>query len=117
MFIFGNPEDTARTLVENFEKVGFGFPDYPVDEQTEYDLKRSITVIDMAVNMALKAGTDEEVVEVLLSWYEEAFTALVAASKAFREFVASGKFQYPGIRSSGRTSYYRKIAASVGLES
>ena len=61
MFVFGSPEDTARTFVENFSQVGLGFPDCPIDEQTEHDLPRSITVSPMAVDMALTAGSSPEV--------------------------------------------------------
>jgi hypothetical protein len=117
MFVFGSPEDTARTFVENFSEVGLGFPDCPVDEQTEHDLKRSITVTTMAASMALKAGSAPEVLAVLVEWYEEAFKALAESSESFRSYVASKTFSYPGGRSPSRTAEYRKIAKSFASES
>lgn len=117
MFVFGSPEDTARTFVENFSKVGLGFPDCPMDEQTEHDLKRSITVSTMATSMALKAGASPEVIEVLIEWYDEAFRALAESSQAFRDYVASKTFFYPGNRTPSRTATYRKIAESFASES
>lgn len=117
MFVFGSPEDTARTFLDNFETFGFGLPDLPLDEQVEVDLKRSITAIVMAVEMALKAGADGETVEVLLSWYEEVFLALAAASKSFRTYVSSPQFFYPGSRTPSRTHHYRSLAISAVSES
>ena len=117
MFVFGTPEDTARTFVENFERVGLGFPDYPIDEQTEHDLKRTITVISMSVTMAQRAGSSPEVLSVLVEWYDEAFRALVEHSQSFRTFVAGKTFSYPGTRSPSRTAGYRKISKSFASES
>ena len=117
MFVFGSPEDTARTFVENFSQVGLGFPDCPIDEQTEHDLKRSITTATMAVNMALKAGSSPEVLSVLVEWYDEAFRALAESSEAFRGYVAGKTFFYPGKRTPSRTADYRKIAQSFASES
>ena len=117
MFIFGSPEDAARTFVENFSQVGLGFPDCPIDEQTEHDLKRSMTAIAMATAMALKAGSAPEVLAVLTEWYDEAFKVLAESSETFRRYVASKAFFYPGYRTPSRTADYRKTAKSFASES
>ncbi len=65
-------------------------PDVHYEDMEEQDMRNAMTYIYGACAAAFRDGLDEEMLAVLLDWYDEVFTALVTSSDLFRERVLDG---------------------------
>lgn len=92
MFDFGNPLDTARLSWESALSVtGPKVPSVPYDELEEQDLRNVLAYLHIAVGDALENGLSDEVVEILVSEYDEVFQLLAEGCESFREMVRANK--------------------------
>ena len=71
------------------------FPEGHLDEMTEQELRIAMTYLYGSVAAGLREGLDEEVVEILISWYDESFLALAGASDDFVRSIGSARFVPP----------------------
>ena len=92
MFVFGNPEDTARTLCESAEKKTPGLVNKPIDEMSVEEMKRSLAILRMAAHRAEIHGSGKESLEVIIGWHDELLRALAEVDEKTRERLASGKY-------------------------
>ena len=92
MFNFGDPLDTAKLAWEYALSVkGPKLPSAPYDELDEQDLRNALTYLHIAIGNALEHGASDEVVEILVEEYDEAFQVLAEGCDSFREAVFSGR--------------------------
>jgi len=114
MFFFGNPEDSARMYWDGTKGVtGPALPEIPLDEQTEQELRVSITYQRMAIKRAWHDGASEEIVNILLEEYDNTFAHLAAVSESFRDDVEKGRHRVIGGYTRENLDKYRRLA---GLE-
>jgi len=71
-------------------------PDIHIDEMSEQELRNVMAYLYGAYAGAIRQGLDDSMVEVLMEWYDEAFTALLGVSERFRENVSNGFVMFPG---------------------
>ena len=113
MFDFGNPEDTAKVFVENsLNGTGPRIPDCRLDEMEEPDLLNVLTYFYRAVRQAYKEEVSPEVLDILMSSYDQVFVTLAANSDRFKEAVRSGKHQ-PVLGTTKEQVYKYKSLAGV----
>lgn len=117
MFDFGNPEASARTLVESAADNSPGLVDKPIDEMTIEELKRSLVICRMASQMALEEGSGQSTFDIVLDWHDELLKALLAVDKTMRKHVLSHRFPYPRKKSQETIDYYRKLVEDAASES
>ncbi|ADF42378.1 hypothetical protein S-CBS2_gp022 [Synechococcus phage S-CBS2] len=114
MFFFGNPEDSARMYWNEVKGVtGPALPEIPLDEQTEQELRVSITYQRMAIKKAWHDGASDEILGVLLEEYDNTFAHLAAVSESFRDDVEKGRHRVIGGYTRENLDKYRRLA---GLE-
>ena len=67
------------------------------EEMTLQELQAAIGWLSVAIHRAYKFGAEDEIVETLISWYDEAFVAYVSVddSGGLKRWVAKGHFQPP----------------------
>ncbi len=111
MFDFGKPEDTAKIFWENsLNGTGPKIPSCHWDEMEESDLLNVFTYLYRAIRQAYSGGASAEVLDVLVSDYDEIFVALATSSDTFKEVVRNGKHQ-PVLGVSEEQVYkYRRLA-------
>ena len=90
MFDFGTPEDSARVWLEQaFSTTGPGVPDIHYTELEQEDLKNLFTYMRIAFFRASRGGASDEVMEVIIEWYDELFLYLLEALEGFRTLVCA----------------------------
>jgi hypothetical protein len=91
MFEFGRPEDTAELLLKNAVSLtGPGLPDCHWDEMEEKDLTNAFVYLYLTVREAILDEVSQEVIDVLVSQYDEVFEAVASSSEEFRDAVKTG---------------------------
>tara|TARA_B100001173_G_scaffold309681_1_gene322586 strand:+ start:829 stop:1170 length:342 start_codon:yes stop_codon:yes gene_type:complete len=92
MFNFGNPEDTAKLFLdEALRESGPEIPTVPYDELEEEELRNALAYLHIAIGNSLEDGADEDVVDILVSHYDNVFYLLAGISQDFREAVQSNR--------------------------
>jgi len=110
MFQFGTVEDNAKTYLDvALSQQGLILPDIPAEEYhtlTGKELKGSLAYLWMAIRAATKADATDEVIELLLSYYDKVFERILEDDESFRSIVCTGIHQ----PINGLSEKYRKIA-------
>lgn len=110
MFVFGNPEDIARTAVESASEPHGGIIDLPLDEQTEQQVTHTLVILRMALRMARTTGADEDTVSIIADWHDEALQALAGFSEKVRKSLISGTYlQTARIKDAEVKAYYKRL--------
>lgn len=92
MFEFGRPEDTAELFWKNvLALTGPGLPDCHWEEMDEEHLEDALTYLYIAVREAILDEASQDVVDVLVSQYDEVFEAVALVSEELRDAVKVGK--------------------------
>jgi len=111
MFQFGSPEDTADLLInETLNGLGPALPDCHWEEMDEQDLRNVFTYLYKCIRVAYSEGVEDEVIDVLISEYDEVFAALAAASDRFKEAVRTSKHQPVLGTNREQVDKYKKLA-------
>ena len=108
MFIIGDPKDIAQTymeLAESKSPEGESYPSTPLQEQSEAELRETLTYHYIALKYAGRDGQTAAVIDILTEGYDKAFVALVEASDDFGPAVINGKVQFP-LGPKYRKKYY-----------
>ena len=96
MFDFGNPEDSAKMLMDScLASDGPGIADVHIDEMDEQELRKLLAYTFMAVRRGISEELDEKTMKVLVEWYDTAFLAVSRASEDFVELFRRGAVQVP----------------------
>lgn len=95
MFFFGEPDQIAEMIKMEFVS-GFGPPksEKPLEEQTEDELRNTITYARVYCQQAMRYGVKEDVLNILVDQYDVVFTRLAEISPSFREVVLGGAHTY-----------------------
>ena len=118
MFDFGKPEDTAELLWKSAVTLaGPGLPDCHWDEMEEQELKNAFAYLYLAVTEAILDGLSQDVLDVLLSQYDEVFEAIALNSEEFRDAVKTGKHVIVLGPQQERREKYEKLAGLRPSES
>lgn len=117
MFTFGDPQATALTVVEATEAQLKAAVSLPLDEQSEQDLRKTLTICHKACKEAYRAGCDQSTIDTLRDWHDEVFTVLVGASESFVARVLKGKYRAPFVGGRDVLEKYKKIARDLSSES
>ena len=97
MFIFGDPVDNAKVLLEAImNEPGPTVPDIHYDEMSEQDLRNLNAYLHATLTHALRHDLGDDVVAIITEWYDDIFKALAAVSERFRERVFDGSVFPPG---------------------
>ena len=110
MFVFGNPEEIARTFIESVAVNSPGFSSTPVWHQVEDELRVTLVVLRMAIKMANKEDADKATRDILLDMHDHAYIALAATSEEFAQQCKSGKYSYPNIKTKENKKRYIYMA-------
>jgi len=81
-------------------------PDVHYEDMEEQDLRNVMAYIYGACASAFRDGLDDDMVEILIEWYDEVFRALVGSSDRFRERVLEG-FVVPPTGLPNRPKYMK----------
>lgn len=88
MFNFGSPEDTARLFFDQAVRdMGPGLSDQHYEEMEEEELRNLFVYLRITYFTAARSGASDEVVEVIVQWYDEVFLYLLEALEDFRAAV------------------------------
>jgi hypothetical protein len=109
MFEFGRPEDTAELLWKNAVTLaGPGLPDCHWDEMEEEDLEKAFAYLYLTVREAILDEVSQDVLDILVSQYDEVFEAIASISEEFRDAVKTGAHRIVlGPQSEHRDKYER----------
>lgn len=110
MFFFGDPEQTAQTILESVADQCPKISTKPVDKMSEEELKNSLVICRLGLKKGFEADAGTEVVQILTRWHDERLEALVRVSEEFKARVQSGKYKRP-------KEYLEKRNADIKSES
>lgn len=67
------------------------------EDMTLEQLERTVVWLSIAINRAKLPGTMDDILETLVSWYDEAFIAYISLddSGELKDWVLNGQFQPP----------------------
>lgn len=110
MFFFGEPDQIAEMIKMEFVS-GFGPPksEKPLEEQTEDELRNTITYARAYYNQAIMYGAGDDVVRILVDHHDTVFTRLAEVSKNFRKAVIEGAHTYLEGSTREQAEKYRAI--------
>ena len=90
MFEFGDPVEIARTWVEEASATGgTGLTGLHYEDLEENQLRDLFIYLRIAYFRASRDGASDEVMEILLRWYDEVFLYLLTFLDGFRMLVCS----------------------------
>ena len=97
MFTFGNPSETAQLFLDGIVAETLGPPliKAPFDEMSEEELRNALAWANMAIRNAQAEGLGDEVIDMLVEWYDEVFQALLEVSDSFLERSEQGLLHFP----------------------
>ena len=110
LFFFGATEQTAQLYVDMVtSSSGPGMRDIHFDEMSHQELINQMVYLGMAArNAAL--DQNEEVAELLHSWYDEAFARVAHNDEGFRRRLLTGAIQPLRAGRKRNKGYYLKLA-------
>lgn len=89
-FYFGDNEQTAQLYLDMMtSETGPGLPDIHFDEMSHLELIDQMVYLGMAARQAAK-DKNEEVAELLHSYYDEAFARVAEIDEGFRKRLLTG---------------------------
>ena len=111
MFYFGDPESIAMTYyAEARASSGPAVPDVHVDDLTADEALKTAIYTRVAFNNAEQAGAPQEVLDVIISWYDELFCIVAATSQEFCDTYRRGGHHLIVISPEAQRKYDRLFA-------
>jgi len=112
VFFFGDPSDTAQLYWRQALSLkGPLLPAVHYEEMdNEQDLKNCLTYLRIAADSAMKENAPKEVVDLLVSSYDEVFAYMAETVASFRDAVKKNRHHYLGGYSTENVEKYRKLA-------
>jgi len=106
MFVFGDPISTAQLYLSDLtvNNTGPRLAQSPVDEMSEQELRHALVWLRMGIIKARQEGLGQEVLEVLVEWYDEVFIALASTSSELLSLLKKG-LHVPPLGVSDREKY------------
>ena len=118
MFEFGRPEDTMELLWGNsLALAGPGLPDCHWEEMEEQDLLNAFTYLYLTVREAILDEVSQDVIDLLVSEYDQVFEVIASSSEEFREAVRSGRHKIVLGPQKEHRNKYKKLAGLMASES
>ena len=109
MFFFGTPEENAALLYYDAKQATGPFvPDVHVDEMTDKEITNACVYTRMAYRKAEEDGAPQEVLDVLIEWYDELFCLVAQTNAEFRAIFRRGGHQLL-VQSVEAELKYRKL--------
>lgn len=112
MFFFGDPSDTAQLYWEQALSItGPLLPAVHYEEMdNEQDLKNCLTYLRIAAESAMREDAPDEVVDLLISSYDEVFAHMAKTVDSFYNAIKQNRHQYLGGYDTENVEKYRKLA-------
>jgi len=118
MFEFGRPEDTAELLWKNVVTLaGPGLPDCHWEEMEERDLTNAFVYLYLTIREAILDEVSQDVIDVLVSQYDEVFEAMALSSEDFRDAVKTGRHRIVLGQQAEHREKYERLAGLRSSES